>query len=157
MLKNFGEEFQRRDCENSEPPRRAFVELNKSAESRHSAWRASRISLNLTFTWTAKLFDPFPLNEWGNRTDMSHWAHSAGPAVEWQLDVIDIYPWISTESGSIVTRPAIQFFPAKCGHAIGKIDSHPTWKINYPFSPIPAHCTYSGFSCRCSTRSAANG
>lgn len=31
------------------------------------------------------------LNEWGNRTDMSHWAHSAETAVEWQLDVIDIY------------------------------------------------------------------
>jgi len=27
---------------------------------------------------------------------MSHWVHSAGTAVEWQLDVvIDIYLWIS--------------------------------------------------------------
>lgn len=50
------------------------------------------------------------LNEWGNRTDMSHWVHSAGTAVEWQLDVvIDIYLWISTESGSIVTRVLFNF------------------------------------------------
>lgn len=41
---------------------------------------------------------------------MSHRAHSAGTAVEWQLDVvIDIYLWISTESGSIVTRVLFNF------------------------------------------------
>lgn len=50
------------------------------------------------------------LNEWGNRTDMSHWMHSTGTAVEWQLDVvIDICLWISTESGSIVTRVLFNF------------------------------------------------
>lgn len=40
---------------------------------------------------------------------MSHWAHSAETAVEWQLDVIDIYLQISTESGSIVTRLLFNF------------------------------------------------
>jgi len=41
---------------------------------------------------------------------MSHWVHSAGTAVEWQLDVvIDIYLWISTESGLIVTRVLFNF------------------------------------------------
>lgn len=35
--------------------------------------------------------------------------YSAGTVVEWRLGVIDIYSWISTESGSIVTRLLFSF------------------------------------------------
>lgn len=45
------------------------------------------------------------LNERGNGAGMCHIERiQQGQAVECRLDVIDIYPWIYTESSSIVTQ-----------------------------------------------------